>query len=128
MVIAGINVIELARTRGRSRNRMPYINQSSRPAVTTKYITNEILFVSRVRITLMACGKKAKVVSDAATKPMILIKSIYFFRLFVLRHSMASKKASNKSVETMNPLDWFGPHIKTFAHYYCNSVLVFNSF
>lgn len=43
------------------------------------YIDSEMLLVSFVRMVLMACGKKEKVVQAAARRPIMVIRVTIFF-------------------------------------------------
>lgn len=55
---------------------MPNKSQRKVPVENSKYIKNEILRVSFVRIVLIACGKKEPVVNAAAANPRIVIIDI----------------------------------------------------
>lgn len=78
MIIANTRVIALATTIGMLLLSNPNINQSNVPVEKSRYINNEMLRVSFVRIVLMACGAKEPVVKAAATNPKKVTIDIFF--------------------------------------------------
>ena len=75
MNIERISVIELANIIGKSDILIPYNNQEKTPTVKMMNIDSEISFVLFVLYTLIAWGKNAIVVQNAAKKPIYLEKN-----------------------------------------------------
>jgi hypothetical protein len=76
MVSDGMSVIRLARISGKSPLRIPYANHIEIPKQRMEYIVSDMLFTSLVRMAIIACGKNAKVVQNAARYPIYSICAI----------------------------------------------------
>jgi hypothetical protein len=68
---------------GSSRSK-PYASHNTTPALNAMYINSDNELVSRVRTTLIACGKKELVVKQAAAYPINSAYSIYYILLLGL--------------------------------------------
>ena len=69
IVLANINVIELAIITGKSFILIPYKSHKNTPAVNILYMPNDMPEVFFSLITFIACGKKELVVNTAAKSP-----------------------------------------------------------
>ena len=71
-----INIIEtvLAAMTGVLLLSIPYASQETKPNSTIISIGSERSFVCLVLIVLIACGRNAKVVKNAAVKPIIKVR------------------------------------------------------
>lgn len=72
MITANTSVMALATTIGILLLNNPNKSHKSVPIEKSKYINNEMLRVSFVRIVLIACGKNDPVVNAAAVNPRIV--------------------------------------------------------
>src|ERR1035437_5732527 len=72
----GIKQTPLANIMGKLFKRTPYKNQKKMPKVIIEYIPSEILLVSPVLITFIACGNWAKAVHIPAMYPIITISNV----------------------------------------------------
>jgi hypothetical protein len=78
IVEANINVTILAAITGTSLIVIPYTSQRNTPIVKIEYIDSDKSFVCLVLITLIACGRKEKVVHVAAANP-IAVNNVMVF-------------------------------------------------
>lgn len=76
MITANIRVIAFAMMIGKLSLKIPNKSHKSVPAEKSRYMKNEILRVSFVRIVLIACGTNELVVSTAAANPIIVMNDI----------------------------------------------------
>lgn len=83
IVIANVSVIISAAIIGISLIAIPYMSQRNTPNVKIEYIANDRSFVCLVLMTLIACGRKEKVVHVAAANPITVNEVMCFrFNLF----------------------------------------------
>ena len=80
MITANTSVIPLATTIGILLLSNPNKNHKSVPIENSKYINNEMLRVSFVRMVFTACGKKELVVNAAAANPIIVTNVISLWK------------------------------------------------
>lgn len=81
---AKASVIIFAKIRGVEFKNTPYTIHSAKPKQKITYIVIEISLTERVFITLITCGKNAKVVQNAAKDPITSTKKIDIVLLFLL--------------------------------------------
>jgi hypothetical protein len=94
IISANIRVMPLAIDIDNCFVKMPYMSHKDTPMVNIRYMLKEIPEVFLVLITLIACGKKERVVKAAAIKPIdVIIVTLLKILVFI----------NNFSITVLNP-------------------------